>query len=377
MRITHVITGLDTGGAEMMLYKLLSRTDRSRFESSVVSLTTKGRVADRIEALGIPVHAVQMPRGRPSIRGSLRLASIVKRLAPEIIQGWMSHANLAAQFVSNLMMVGERTPVVWGIRGCYHDLRHERRLTALTVVLEAKLSRLPRAIVNVSRASVDLYARLGCDASRVTVIPNGFDLDVFRRSDEAYRSVRSELGLAPDALLIGLIGRWHAKKDHATFLAAMARHPELHALVAGLEVDADNRELAALVERHGLAGRVHALGNRRDVPRLMAALDLMVSASYTEGFSNVIAEAMSCEVPCVVTDVGDSAWIVGDTGRVVPPRDPAAIASAMAELLSLGDAGRRALGARARARMAERFSLESVVSGYESLYERIHRGHTA
>ena len=144
-------------------------------------------------------------------------------------------------------------------------------------------------------------------------------------------------------------------------------------ILAGTEVEPSNRELMNLISSLGLEPSVRLLGRRNDIPEITAALDIASSSSYGEGFSNAIGEAMSCGVPCVVTDVGDSAWIVGDTGKVVPPRDPTALANALRELVNMGAVARRALGERARQRVVENFSLEAVVRQYEDLYESVYQ----
>jgi glycosyltransferase involved in cell wall biosynthesis len=163
-------------------------------------------------------------------------------------------------------------------------------------------------------------------------------------------------------------------KDHTNFLHAAAlllkSYPDVHFVLVGREVHTENKVLKNLIQDLGISQHIHLLGERRDMNRLTAALDIACSASaYGEGFPNVIGEAMSCGVPCAVTDVGDSGWIVGNTGRVVPPRSPEALAHAWKELIVLGSEGREILGKAARARIIECFSLDSVVHQYESLYE--------
>jgi glycosyltransferase involved in cell wall biosynthesis len=163
-------------------------------------------------------------------------------------------------------------------------------------------------------------------------------------------------------------------KDHANFLRAAGllaqQYPKAHFLLAGRELDDTNRTLRELILELGIEGHTHLLGERTDIERLVAALDIFcLSSAYGESFPVIVAEAMSCGVPCVVTDVGDSAWMLNHTGRVVPPRDAKALAAACAELLELEPSGREALGLAARKRVVERFSLATVVAEYEALYQ--------
>jgi glycosyltransferase involved in cell wall biosynthesis len=207
------------------------------------------------------------------------------------------------------------------------------------------------------------------------VLPNGFDTIAFQPSEHARQTLRRALNVQPDAALVGLIGRYDPLKDHRNFLRAAAllkqRYPLMHVVLAGERLDASNKELEQVIRDFGLLNRVHLLGLRNDVNEVTAALDISVLSSSSEGFPNVVGEAMSCEIPCVVTDVGDCAWIVGDTGRIVPPHDSQRLAKAIGELLEVGPAGRAALGKRARERIVQEFSLDSVVRRYQDLYEEV------
>ena len=207
----------------------------------------------------------------------------------------------------------------------------------------------------------------------MVVIPNGFDLAAFRPDPPARWSVRHELSIPAETPLIGLVGRFHPQKDHQTFVQAAAwlhtRLPETHFLLCGDGITWENPTLAAWIETAGLRPCFHLLGRRDDIPRLTAALDLASSSSaYGEGFSNVIGEAMACGVPCVVTDVGDAALLVGSTGRVVPPRTPQALAQEWYALLALEREGKEQLGRAARQRIEAHFSLPAIVARYEALY---------
>jgi len=208
------------------------------------------------------------------------------------------------------------------------------------------------------------------------VIHNGVDLDVFKPDSAARASVRAELGLSPEVPLIGLIARFNPMKDHATFLkAAGLLHRQLrrvHFLLCGSEVTSENPVLARALQQQNLSDHVHLLGLRHDVPRLSAALDIANSTSaFGEGFSNAVAEAMACGVVCVVTSVGDSAEIVGDTGRVVPPKNPEALAAAWIDILNLDAKKRSDLARRTRQRIEDRFPIQRAVNAFEALYDRL------
>lgn len=377
LRIAFVVTGLRVGGAEMMLWKLLSRLDRSRFEPSLIALSGEEiAMLPAFQQLGIPCEHLGWKPGRASIRDVTELTRALRASAPDIVQGWMYHANIAATMAAASARL--KVPVLWNIRASLMSREHEKRLTRLLIWLGGKLSFSPAAIINNSTTSaIEHETRMGYRRSKRVIVPNGFDTDRFAPSPEARDSLRASLGLAPDAFLIGLVARYHAMKGHDVFLRAaqvLCREHDVHFVLAGEDVEPANAELATAVERSAAAGRVHLLGPRKDVDRITAALDVMVSSSTSgEGFPNVIGEAMSCAVPCVVTDVGDSAAVVADTGVTVPPGDPDAIAAGVARIMALDSAARAALGVRARQRVLEHYSLDAIVQQYETLYSRIHR----
>jgi len=367
----HIINDLSVGGAEITLYKLLSEMDEVRFSFAVVSLKNRGKLRERIEALGVPVYTAAMSQAVPAPLSIWRLIRLVRRLMPDVIQGWMSHGNLMSQLTA--AFAPGRVAVLWNIRQSLYSLDYEKRMTAMAIKLGARISTKPTGIIYNSRVGAAQHAAIGYSLEKALVIHNGFDTELFTPSGVARHSVRSELGVAQNTILIGLIGRYHALKDHPNFLRAAAllreKISDVQFVLAGREINWDNQPLRELIQELGLVERVHLLGERQDMPRITAALDLAVSASFGEGFPNVIGEAMACGVPCVVTDVSDLPWIVGGTGRVVPPRDAAALAQAFVEMVELGVDGREELGAAARERIMERFGLDSMVTQYEALYE--------
>ncbi|MBD2678370.1 MULTISPECIES: glycosyltransferase [Nostoc] len=373
MKIIYIITGLSTGGAEVMLYKLLSKINRQRFSPVVISLMDSGTWGDRIVNLGIPVYTIGMKPGTLKLINIWRMIHIVRQLKPDLIQGWMYHGNLAAQFVR--LFIFRQVPVFWNIRHSLHSLELEKPRTTIIIKLCARFSHLPKKIIYNSQNSSKQHEKIGYCLEKTCVIPNGFETEKYIPSTEARLGVRSELNIPENSLLIGLIGRYHPIKDHFNFLQAAAllikSYSNVQFVLVGNQVDWDNHILSELIHELGLIQHIYLLGERHDVPRLTAALDIASSSSSGEGFPNVIGEAMSCGVPCVVTDVGDSGWIVGDTGKVVPPKNPEALANAWQALINIGKDGRESLGKAARARVIKCFSLDSIVTEYEAIYHHI------
>jgi glycosyltransferase involved in cell wall biosynthesis len=308
MKILYIITGLNTGGGERMLYNLLSKLNRECFDPVVISLMDCGTWGDRILALNIPVHTIDMQQGKPTLSAMWRLIQIARQVKPDLIQGWMYHGNLAAQLVGAIL---QTKPILWNIQNSVYSLSHEKKMTARVIQLCAWLSKLPKKIVYVSRISQTQHEGLGYNSAKSCLIPNTADNSQFMPSLEARSSVRVELNLPENCLLIGLICRFHPMKDHANFLQAAAlllkEYPDIHFLMAGTEVDSANQFLQHCIQTLGISKQTHLLGERRDIPRIMAALDIAcLSSAYGEAFPLVLAEAMSCSVPCVVTDVGEA-----------------------------------------------------------------------
>lgn len=372
LRILHVIGSLGPAGAEMMLYKLVQTSHADRFEHAVVSLTGDGAVGKLLRARGIPVSSLGMRSGVPDPRGAARLAWRIWATRPDLVQSWMYHADLLA----GLAAASRGVPVVWGIRHGSVDARRTKRLTHLTRSACARLSGvLPARIVCCADAVMRTHAAAGYRADRMIVIPNGLDLGRFAPNLAARSRIRTELAIPASAPVVAMVARFHPDKDHETFLSAARAIadavPGVVFLLAGFGVIAENEALAASIEELGLGPRVRLLGAREDVPSLLAAIDVAVQSSRVEGFPNVIAEAMSCGTPVVATDCGESREIVGDTGRIVPPGDFAALAQGVVELLELPSDRRAALGRAARQRVRERYDIRVTAERFEALWGEI------
>lgn len=357
----------------MMLVKLLSGIDRSRFESSVISLSSEPGLAEPIRETGAGLEMLDI---RPSLSHAASALSGVtralRRAKPDLVQTWLYHADLVGGVAARYLGL----PVVWNVRTGTLDPGSVSRRTSAIVRGCAWTSRyVPRVIVSCSRAAVGVHRKLGY-ADKFRVIPNGFDLETFTPDASARRAVRSELGVDDSTPVIGMVARFHAQKDYPNLLAAAGQlvrtHPHVRFVLCGLGLDAANTHLASLLRANGVENHVILTGLRRDIPRLLNGFDLhTLSSSFGEGFPNAVCEAMATGVPCVVTDVGDSSLIVADTGITVPPRDPSSLAHGWRSLLDLPRQELAGLGTRARQRIASEFSLAAVVTQYESLYDEV------
>ncbi|HEY2538969.1 MAG TPA: glycosyltransferase [Stellaceae bacterium] len=365
--VLHLITDLDTGGAEQMLTRLVLRLDPGRHRSVVVSMTGGGVLSPALARAGIELFSLDMRRNWPDPRGLVRLVRLLRRVRPGIVQTWLYHADLLG--LAARAAAGLSCRLYWNIR-CTETLDADmiRRLLVWA-------SRTPDIVVVNSLAGKRFHEAIGYRPRRWVHIPNGCDTAAFRFDAPGRRSVRDEWAISPDMVAIGLPARYHPMKDHNNFLGAAARlaagHPEAVFILAGPGIDPLNKPLAEAIAARGLGDRVRLLGNRRDMVQVYSALDIAtLSSAFGEGCPNVLVEAMSCGVPCVATDCGDAAEVLGPDGVVVPPRDPQALAAGWERLVAIGPAARQSLGAQARDRIMQRYDLGVIAAQYDALYAR-------
>jgi glycosyltransferase involved in cell wall biosynthesis len=359
MKVLHIITGLDRGGAETMLTRLVTHHSA---QSIVVSLTSEGALGAILREAGVTVVGLGMPRRRVSLPALLRLIALLREEKPDIVQTWLYHADFAGMLAA-LFVRGPR--LVWNLRCSDMDLTQYSWTTRCIRFLLAHFARFPAAVVVNSEAGKRYHARLGYRPRNWALIPNGFDLDRFRPDEAAREALRDSIGIAENVPLIGMVARVDPMKDHATFIAAAELIAEKCANAHFLLIGRDT-ELIPIPAR--LAGRLHAMGERGDVPVLLPALDVfLLSSAFGEGFPNAIGEAMASGVPCVATDVGDAATIIGDTGAVVPARDPTALSGAVFDILARGKNARVA----ARQRVIDHYAISAITHRYDRLYRAI------
>jgi glycosyltransferase involved in cell wall biosynthesis len=376
IKVLHVIVDLDIGGAEIMLSKLVQEINREQFESQIISLTSEGVLEGELSSAKIPVRALKLGKRFGDLPKYIQLVRWLHEIKPDIVHTWMYHADLLGGIAAKL---AGSVPIIWSIR--HSDFTSKSKLsTRLVRRLLGWLSVwTPTKIISNSHQAADVHASIGYPRQKMIVIPNGFDMHIWRSDSVARDSVRKELMLAPDDFLIGLVARYHPQKDHRTFIRAAgliaAKYPNVKFVLCGLNVDQENQELITLIEATNHKDCFHVLGRRRDIPKLTASFDIATSSSaFGEAFPTTLGEAMACEVPCVATDVGDAAQIISDHGIIVPPKDAAVLAAAWEKIYLLGVDERQALGQASRELIRKNYSLEHIVSRYEELYNHIVSG---
>lgn len=377
MKILFLIPSLASGGAERQLVTLAKGLQASGHRVSVACFENGGVLEADLVQVAIPIHRLDQLRRRDFFLLVIRLIRLVRHERPDILHGYLNRANvwcgLLKPFFPHIKMV-------WGIRSSNSPLVFYGRLAPLVFQMARRLSPLADLIIYNSAAGQRYYAERGFARRRGLVIPNGIDTERFCPDLDARRRIRAEWGIRDNDILIGLVARLDPVKDHATFLRAAAlllvQIPTVRFVCIGGGAADYRSTLQALAETLGLREHLIWADERNDAPAVQAALDVATLTSVSEGFSNVVAEAMACGVPCVVTDVGDSALIVENTGIAVPPSNPDALAKGWATMIARirNPEDKARIGADVRTRIVTEFSqtrlTQRTIEALQSLLKR-------
>lgn len=373
MKIVHIITGLNNGGAEGVLYRLCKfDTD---CEHVVISMMGEGKYGSLLENVGITVHYLNMSRGAVSLISLLKLYKLLLLHRPDVVQTWMYHADLIGGLIAKI--AGIKT-IFWNVRHSTLEPEKSKRSTRWVAKICALLSGwVPKKIIYCALEARRVHEELGYKMDRAEVIANGYNLTQFAIDDAARLAIRSELGVTDSNIVIGMVGRFDPQKDHYSLIKSVAllrkKTSPLKLVLIGKDLDASNIELNGNIKKYDLDESICLLSQRTDIAAIMNGLDIHVlSSSFGEGFPNVLAEAMACGTPCVTTNLGDAATIVGDTGWVVPPNNSQALANAMFEAIVEKENQPTTWQARriaSRARITDNFSLEKMCNRYVSIWK--------
>jgi glycosyltransferase involved in cell wall biosynthesis len=373
IKVLHIITGLNQGGAESILSSLVLAT-LGDVHHTVVSMLDDGVYGGRLRDQGVRVEALNMKRGKVTLAPVLALRHILKTARPDVVQTWMYHANLLGGIVAKLTGCDN---IIWGIHHSNLDSGRNKAVTIQIARFCALVSRwVPAAIACCSSEATRLHQSLGYRRDKFRIIPNGYDLACFRPDEVLRTRLRAEFGVGDNELLLGLVGRWDPQKDHANLFGALSHLAKggmhFRCILVGSNMTNTNKGLLALIANTGLQEQIIMAGPRTDIPAIMNGLDIHVLSSMGEAFPNVVAESMACGTPCVTTNVGDAAIIVGNREWVAPPTNPAALAFCIRKVFAdLQRDGRDFIGCRCRERIVANFSMERMVDSYKNLWAEV------
>jgi glycosyltransferase involved in cell wall biosynthesis len=372
-KVVHIIVGLGVGGAETQLRRLIQVNlfSRNNYKHIVISLTELGVHGEALRAQGVEVHALGLRGPLALLLGFFRLMALLRHIQPCIVQTWMVHSDLLGGLAARI--VGVRH-VIWGVRTT--DYSVESRSTRLVRWLCARLSsRIPDKIVCAAQAALLASNQARYDTRKLMVIPNGFDVVGLRARRGSGAVIRQQCGFDASHVVVGCLGRYNPAKDHANFVRAagllVARFAKCRFLMVGRDVHCSNAVLMAQIQATGFADRFVLLGERADPESCLDAMDVFALSSCTEGFPNVLGEAMAMGVPCVCTNVGDAAVLLGDAGPVVPARNAEALAEAMAHWVQMPQSVRQALGRKGQERVQSQFTMDAAARRFNDLYKEL------
>ncbi|MCB0347896.1 MAG: FkbM family methyltransferase, partial [Bdellovibrionales bacterium] len=370
IKILHMTAGLDTGGTEMMICKVTSLMDKERFANSVLCFKPPGNLSAKLSEKDINFFSLNIKHPVQFFTKLFRFRRLLKEINPDVIQGWLVHGNMAALAAKLLL---PKVEVYWNIRHTLVGIEKEKLHTRFLIFASKSLSRFSKKIVYNSHTSKLQHFDYGYRKSPGLLIPNGFDTETFRPNTAARQKILDELCLPSDTNLIGIIARYHPVKGHHVFLEAakllLDKGCKAHFVLVGSNISLKNPKISKIMSESPHLSNFSFMGERTDIPDIIAALDIAtLSSSWGEAFPNVLGEAMSSGVICVATDVGDCHRIVGDSGIVVPPDQPAKLAEAWKHVLDLPKTQKDLLKENSRKRVLDLFSIESVIKSYEDLY---------
>jgi glycosyltransferase involved in cell wall biosynthesis len=375
VKVAHIITGLNTGGAERMLTKIVKPRSQQSVSHSVLSLTDKGYQGRRIEENGVHVGIINAFSMFDMTFRIGKLRRKIDHLDPHVIQGWMYHGNIASlmgKWISN-----KERKVVWNVRHSLDDVKNEKWQTRLAIYAGAKLSRLPENIVYNSQRSSRQHTSFGYCGRDKKVIPNGFDCNKYKPDKGKRKKFRKSLKIDSNTRLVGNVSRSHPMKDHKTFIQSAKyvsdRIDDVEFVIVGRGVPS-NKKIKNFADKVGIINKVYFLGQSKDIPAVMNGIDVFaLSSAWGEAFPNVLGEAMACGTPCVATDVGDSSLIIGDKGAVVPTKSPQNLAVSICETLKGMEESGVVVSKCVRNRIEKNYSINRVQKMYNNMYINIER----
>ncbi|EPJ7086024.1 glycosyltransferase family 4 protein [Citrobacter amalonaticus] len=370
MKVVHIIIDLNVGGAELMLQRLIKHTANSCVEHIVISLTDIGTLGEAILKSGVEVKCLNINSPIKYINGLWRLYKLFNKIKPDVVHTWMYHSDLIGGISAKIAGVKK---IIWCVRST--DIsKGGSKLTLLIRWLCAKISSfIPDTIIYAANASREVHEQCGYDKHKSLVISNGFDLTKLSPDRFSRSNLRKEIGLAEDDLVISSVGRFSPVKDHSTFISAALLLAEefsnIRFLLVGRDLTSQNKMIMSQISTSSHFDKFLLLGERSDVPACLYASDIFCLHSVTEGFPNVLGEAMAMGIPAVTTNVGDAAFLLDRENFVVPAGNSYLLAQKLREIILLTREERIKLGHMLRLRVESNFSMDTVANKYLSVYE--------
>jgi glycosyltransferase involved in cell wall biosynthesis len=369
MKILHIITSLDIGGAEIVLSNLIKK-QKVQHKSVVICIKVPGEISKQIEAYGTPVFSLGVNKNWKFFLALLKLIKIIKIEKPDIVNTWLYHADLIGFIASKLCF---KKYVIWNIRCSDIDIGGMNWSTSFILRINAFLSRFVSCIIVNSNNGKIWHSKRKFHPQAWEYIPNGYELSDWAINVEKTNEIRGELGFSEGSFVIGMVARYDKLKDHETFLKAMSivlkKLPNVTIVMIGKNIDSSNTELLRVIKSCGLNSNIQLLGLQHELSKFYSSMDLLVVSSLTEGFPNVIGEAMSAGLPCLSTDVGDASLLINDAKRIVPIKNPVEMASKVIKYINSGKEEWKYVSESSKDRILKQYSLDKMIDSYYKLYK--------
>mgnify|MGYP001062168790 FL=1 len=373
MKIVHIITGLGDGGAEHVLFKVCKYDIANKH--LVISLKGPGKYSSLLNKLGIKVYCLNISFF--SIHKFFFLIKLLRSLKPDIVQTWLVHADFLGSIAARLAGINN---ILWNVRYSNIEIGKAKLTTILIIKILSILSYvIPKFIVTVSKKAKKIYEAVGYNKKIFKFIPNGYDLSILKVNKLQKVNFKKNIKKKKKVTLIGNVARYDPQKDHFNLLNALSlirqKNINFFCVLVGFNINQNNIDLISEIKRLKLSNHVKLLDQTDNVSQVMNGLDIHVlSSSYGEGFPNVVAESMACGTPCIVTDVGDSFFIVGKTGWVVPPKNSIKLANAIEKALREKDTNKwNKRCNKARLRIKEKFSIGKMITSYNEVWTKVYK----
>ncbi len=362
--IVHIITGLGNGGAENMLYKLVTNMDLNLYNITVISLLDKGIIGSKLEEKNIKVIDLNINKFKHSIKSIKKARKTCK--SADVIQTWMYHADLFGFLIAKIFL---KKKLIWGIRHGALEKGKDKKSTIIIAKINAMLSKYVDQIVSCSNVSKNYHESIGY--KNIKVIPNGFDLDYFENNLDDGIRLKQSLGINQNKKVLISIGRWNKAKNYPNLIKTISLLSEVRNDFICILVGSGllgNRELENLISYYDVGKYIKILGQRSDIPKVLSIGDIFVMHSDIEGFSNVLGEAMLSKLFCIATDVGDNKYILKDCGKLVERNNPLKLSEAIIYGLNLDEDTKNYYKVKSKIRIQNNFSIQRIVEEFCKVY---------
>lgn len=371
MKIVHLITSLNIGGAERMLERLLKEGVDTR-NTLIISLSEKGEISKNLEDLGYRVFKIKLKKNFFSVlKGVFVLRRFFLTFRPDIIQTWLYHSNILGSIAASFLKI----PVVWNLRGTSIP-QGFFSITNLIVGLSSFLSySMPNKIICCGESVKKAHKKLGFSKSKMVVLPNGYDFKNFKRNKQARCNIRKSYDISESNILIGSVGRFDLLKDHKNFIQACSlirkRNKNIKFMIIGRDINIKNDALMSILIRHNMETDIILVDEQKDLNSFYSAMDIFCLHSFSEGFPNVLVEAMANSLPCVSTNAGEAGIILNDPEFTVRVNNPTELSEKLLCMIELSTDKRKQLGLNNSNKVKKKYDIRKIKRIYFDLYNQL------